>query len=65
MKEILQNIEKDIETVEGYLKRLKATRDMDGRTAFTISIYEDMLYELYSHRRSVLEYIKKETDRAP
>lgn len=60
MKDILRNIEQDITTVEGYIKRLKAVKHMDGATAFAISIYEAMLLELYGHRRAVREYLQKE-----
>lgn len=60
MKDILRNIEQDITTVEGYIKRLKAVKHMDGATAFAISTYEAMLLELYGHRRAVREYLLKE-----
>lgn len=60
MKEILQNIEKDIETVERILKRLRADKRHDPQAGLKIVVYEDILNELYDNSHAVRQYLQKE-----
>jgi hypothetical protein len=57
--EILQNIEHDIATVEGYLKRLRASKRYNTQAGFAIAVYEDILDTLMDQRRQVKEYIEE------
>lgn len=63
MKDILLNIEKDIKTVEGYIKKLKSGWIDDYSTRRTITIYEDMLDDLYDQYHAVKHYIEKEEEK--
>lgn len=61
MTEMLENIEKDIETVEAYLAKLLAAKknDTHGSAGFAISVYTGMLYELYDRYREIKKYIEE------
>lgn len=54
MKELLETINRDIATVEGYLKQ------RDSSAGRAVAIYTEMLYELYDRRRSIMHYLQKE-----
>lgn len=60
MKEILQNIEKDIETVKGYLENLRSRRIDDYPTRRAITVYEDMLDSLYDQYHAVKHYVERD-----
>lgn len=60
MKEILQNIKKDIATVEGILKKLRSSRTDDYSTRRAIIIYEDMLNSLYDQYHAVRHYVERD-----
>lgn len=61
MTEMLQNIDKDIETVRGYLAKLKS-----GKSGLSTSnvlrakqVYTDMLYQLQDLRRDLRKYTEE------
>lgn len=60
MKELLETINRDIETVEGYLKQRGAATKRDSSAGHAVAIYTEMLYELYDRRRAIMHYIQKE-----
>lgn len=59
MNEILQNIERDIETVRGCLKKWRAKKQRSSDDIRAIRIYEDMLLELLALRRELKDYIEE------
>lgn len=60
MEEILRNIEHDIATVEGYIKKLRANKQKDPEAGFKIAVYENMVNELYDNYHAVRRYLQKE-----
>lgn len=60
MKELLETINRDIETVEGYLKQRRAATQRDSSAGRAVAIYTEMLYELYDRRRAITHYLQKE-----
>ena len=60
MKEILRNIEHDIEVVERILERLRADKRHDPQAGLKIPLYEEMLNDLYDNSHAVKHYIQKE-----
>lgn len=60
MKELLETINRDITTVEGYLKQRGAATQRDSSAGRAVAVYTEMLYELYDRRRAIMQHIQKE-----
>lgn len=61
MNELLQNLDKDIATVRGYLEKLNSGKS--GLNAANVlrakGIYTDMLYQLMDLRRDLRKYTEE------
>lgn len=61
MNELLQNLDKDIATVRGYLEKLKSGKS--GLSSSNVlrakEVYTDMLYQLMDLRRDLRKYTEE------
>jgi hypothetical protein len=60
VKELLETINRDIATVEGYLRQRGAATQRDSSAGRAVAVYTEMLYELYDRRRAIMHYLEKE-----
>lgn len=59
VNEMLANLDKDIETVRGYLKKLRAKKQLGSSDIRAVGAYEGMLLELLTLRRELKDYIEE------